>query len=321
MRRRAWVLLLSAVAAVVTALTLVLLSFVHPAALRERMELFLTERLESDVDIRDFGAHPLPTLSVDGAGLPLRRHRDAAPFIEIETFEVHAGPFGLFRQPRRIESVRLKGVSVRVGPGAGAPDGPDDQDNRDDADAPDPAWISSPAIVRELIAEEARLEVASKDPAKLPRIYDIHRVVLADASLEGPTRFDATLSIPTPPGDVRAHGAIERWIRRDPGLTRVAGEYLFKDADLGVFRGISGILTSTGRFAGPLERLEVRGRTETPAFALTSAKNPMPLTTEFDAVVDGTSGDTILNSVRAVLGQSHIATSGRVSEPETSKGG
>jgi hypothetical protein len=318
MRRRAWVLLLSAVAAVVTALTLALLSFVHPAALRERMELFLTERLDSDVEMRDFGAHPLPTLSVDGAGLLLKRHGDAAPFIEVKTFEVHAGPLGLFREPRRIDSVLLTGVSVRVKPGTGGSAGPDDI--KGDTDAPDPAWHSKPAIVHELIAEGARLEVASRNPAKPPRIYDIHRVVLVDASLEGPTRFDATLSIPTPPGDVRAHGWIERWIRREPGRTRVAGEYLFKDADLGVFRGISGTLTSTGQFEGPLERLEVRGRTETPAFALTSAKNPLPLTTEFDAVVDGTSGDTILNSVRAVLGQSHIAASGRVVRARDVKG-
>ena len=317
MRRRTWVLLLSAVAAVVTALTLVLLSFVHPAALRERMEVFLTERLDSDVEIGDFGAHPLPTLSADGGDLVLKRHGDPAPFIEIKAFEIHAGPLGLFRQPRRIDVVRLNGVRVRVTPG---PKGSPDNKNKDDAETPDTAWKSSPAVIRELTADSARLEVASRNPAKPPRIYDIHRVVLADASLEGPTRFDATLSIPTPPGDVKAHGRIERWIRRDPGQTRVAGEYIFKDADLGVFKGISGILSSTGQFAGPLERLEVRGRTETPAFALTSANNPMPLTTEFDAVVDGTSGDTILNSVRAVLGQSHIATSGRVVRARDVKG-
>jgi AsmA-like C-terminal region len=315
MRKRTWVLLLSAVAATVTALVLVLLSFVHPEALRERMETFLTERLDSDVEIADFGAHPLPTLSVDGSGLVLKRHGDTVPFIEIKEFEVHASPFGLFRQPRRVDVVDLNGVRVLVTPRpAGSPD------IKDDTDAPDAAWKSSPAIVHELIAENARLELASRNPAKPPRIYDIHRVVLNDASLEGPTRFEATLSIPTPPGDVKAQGRIERWIRRDPGRTRVEGDYVFKDADLGVFKGISGILTSTGQFAGPLERLEVRGRTDTPEFALTSAGNRMPLTTEFDAVVDGTSGDTILNSVRAVLGRSHIATSGRVVRARDVKG-
>jgi AsmA-like C-terminal region len=315
MRKRTWVLLLSIVAATVTALVLVWLSFVHPEALRVRMETFLTERLDSEVAIADFGAHPLPTLSVDGSGLVLKQHGETVPFIEIKEFEVHAGLLGLFRQPRRIDVVRLNGVRVLVTP---RPDG--STADKDDTEAPDAAWKSSPAIVHELVAENARLELASRNPAKPPRIYDIHRVVLKDASLDGPTRFDATLSIPTPPGDVKAQGRIERWMRRDPGRTRVDGEYVFKDADLGVFKGISGILTSTGQFAGPLERLEVRGRTETPDFALTSAGNPMPLTTEFDAVVDGTSGDTILNSVRAVLGRSHIATRGRVVRAREVKG-
>jgi AsmA-like C-terminal region len=317
MRKRTWVLLLSIVAAGVTALVLVWLSFVHPEALRIRMETFLTERLDSDVEMAEFGAHPLPTLSVDGSELVLKQHGDTVPFIEIKEFEVHAGPLGLFRQPRRIDAVRLDGVRVLVRP---RPAGTPDDKEKDDTEAPDASWKSSPAIVLELVAENARLELASRNPAKPPRMYDIHRVVLKDASLEGPTRFDATLSIPTPPGDVKAQGRIERWMRRDPGRTRVDGEYVFKDADLGTFKGISGILTSTGQFAGPLERLEVRGRTETPDFALTSAGNRMPLTTEFDAVVDGTSGDTILNSVRAVLGRSHIATSGRVVRAREVKG-
>jgi hypothetical protein len=312
---RRLVIALVVLGAVAAGLALVLLSFMHPDALRERMETFLTERLESDVKIGDFGAHPLPRLSADGSNLVLTRRGQGEPFIEIKAFEIHAGPLVLFREPRRIDAVRLNGVVVRVTPGPAA-----DSDTKDDTEAPDAAWKSSPAIISELTAEAARLEVASRNPAKPPRVYHIHRVVLKDASLEGPTRFDATLSIPTPPGDVQAHGRIERWIRRDPGRTRVDGEYVFKDADLGVFKGISGILSSTGQFAGPLERLEVRGRTETPAFALTSAGNPMALTTDFDAVVDGTSGDTILNRVHAVLGQSEIVTSGRVVRARDVKG-
>jgi AsmA-like C-terminal region len=297
----------------IVGLTLLLLSLLHPSELRERMETFLAERLDSDVQMREFGAHPLPTLAVDGAGLVLKRHGDAAPFIEIDTFAVHASPFGFFRQPRRIRAVRLKGVRMRVGPGLS-------DNNNDDTDRPESGWKSSPAVIHELFADTARLEVMSKNPAKPPRLYDIHRLALGDASLEGPTRFDATLLIPTPPGVVESHGTIGRWVRHDPGLTRVDGEYAFRDADLGVFKGLSGVLTSNGRFNGPLERLEVRGRTETPAFALTSARNPMPLTTEFDAVVDGTSGDTLLTSVHAVLGNSHITTSGRVVRARQVKG-
>jgi AsmA-like C-terminal region len=313
MRRHTWVLLGTAIA-VVAGLALLLLSFVHPEQLRERMELFLTERLDSDVEMHAFGAHPLPPLSVDGAGLVLKRHGDGVPFIKIEQFQVHASPFGLYRQPRRIRSVGLTGLDINLRPSRRESTG---KDAEADSGA---GWKSSPAVIGELVAKKARLQIASRNPAKSPRVYDIHCLVLKEASLEGPTRFDATLSIPTPPGNIEAYGRIGRWMRLDPGQTRVEGKYLFKDADLGVFKGISGILSSTGQFSGPLERLDVRGRTETPAFALTSAGNPVPLTTEFDAVVDGTSGDTILRSVRARLGESHIATSGRVVRSRDVKG-
>ena len=198
----------------VTALVLVWLSFVHPEALRVRMETFLTERLDSDVAIADFGAHPLPTLSVDGSGpVPSSTARPSRSSRSRSSRSTPARSAS-FRQPRRIDVVRLNGVRVLMTPRpAGAPDDKD----KDDTEAPDAAWKSSPAIVHELVAENAPApELASRNPAKPPRIYDIHRVVLKDASLEGPTRFDATLSIPTPLGDVKAQGRIERWIRRDP---------------------------------------------------------------------------------------------------------
>jgi hypothetical protein len=304
-----------AAAAAIGAIALLLLSVYHPDRLRDRMETFLTERLDSDVTLRDFGAHPLPPFSVDGGGLTLKRHGGSDPFIEIDSFDVHAGPLGLFRQPHHIRSVRLTGVRVHLTPGRD-----DDAANNNDEDDGQTGWKSSPAVIEELVAENARLELESRNPAKLPRVFDVHWARLRDARLEGPTGFEAKLSIPTPPGEVEARGQIGRWVRRDPGRTRVDGEYAFKDADLGVFKGISGILTSTGTFAGPLEKLEVRGRTQTPKFALRSAGNPVPLTTEFDAVVDGTSGDTILNSVRAVLGESSIQTRGLVVRARDVKG-
>ena len=315
MRRGVWIFAVIA-GGVVGSLLIVLMSFIHPEQLRSRMELFLEERLESEVDLEAFGAHPLPTTTVDGSGLVLRRRGEAGsriPFIEIETFEVRAAPLGLFRTPRRIQQVKLTGVNVHVAPSQG-------DAKTDDETAPDPSWRSRPALIEELVAERARLEIQSRNPAKPPRVFEIHHIRLTDASLEGPTRFQARLSIPTPPGNVEASGQVGAFARREPGRTQVGGQYVFQDADLGVFKGISGTLTSTGEFSGPLERLAVRGRTETPNFTLTSAGNEVPLTTEFDALVDGTSGDTILNSVRATLGESEIVTSGRVVRARDVKG-
>ena len=52
-------------------------------------------------------------------------------------------------------------------------------------------------------------------------------------------------------------------------------------ADLSVFKGIAGILASQGKFAGPLDQLQVEGKTTTPDFTVTSGGHPMMLKTEF----------------------------------------
>ena len=88
--------------------------------------------------------------------------------------------------------------------------------------------------------------------------------------------------------------------RRD-GTYPLGGTFVFENADLGVFKGISGTLASKGAFGGALGRIEVQGETMTPNFAVTVAGNPMPLASTYSAIVDGTDGNTYLERVDATL--------------------
>jgi hypothetical protein len=87
-----------------------------------------------------------------------------------------------------------------------------------------------------------------------------------------------------------------------------------------VFNGIRGILSSTGKYSGVLERIEVQGSTSTPDFALKRAGEPMRLNTTFHSIVDGTDGDTILESVDANLGNSEFLCQGSISHIPGSNG-
>jgi hypothetical protein len=49
-----------------------------------------------------------------------------------------------------------------------------------------------------------------------------------------------------------------------------------------------------------------------PNFSLDTANHPVPLETQFDAIVDGTTGDTYLQPVNAKLGESQFSCSGAV---------
>jgi hypothetical protein len=144
--------------------------------------------------------------------------------------------------------------------------------------------------------------------------------VLRDFGVREGSRFEAGLTNPVPPGRVETSGLFGPWHADEPGLTPVSGEYVFKDADLDAIKGIGGILTSVGAYTGVLERIEVRGQTETPDFSIDIAGQPVPLTTRFTAIVDGTNGDTTLERVQATLGRSAIFARGSVVRTEDVKG-
>ena len=72
------------------------------------------------------------------------------------------------------------------------------------------------------------------------------------------------------------------------------------------------MLTSTGTYGGVLERIDVSGRTETPDFRIDTGGQPVPLTTRFEAVVDGTNGNTWLERVEATLRNTMIVARGAV---------
>jgi hypothetical protein len=90
------------------------------------------------------------------------------------------------------------------------------------------------------------------------------------------------------------------------------GNYTFQNADLGIFTGIAGTLSSKGTFDGALDSVNVRGTTYVPNFQLKMAGNPLPLSTTFEALVDGSNGNTVLQPVRATLGHTNFTTAGAV---------
>lgn len=124
--------------------------------------------------------------------------------------------------------------------------------------------------------------------------------------------FDAELTNPKPVGTIHATGSFGPWQTADPGESPLAGDYSFEHADLASFKGIAGILSSTGHYEGTLRDLTVDGQTQTPDFRLTHFGAALPLTTRFHARVDGTNGDTWLEPVDATLGHSHFSARGQI---------
>ena len=166
---------------------------------------------------------------------------------------------------------------------------------------------------------DATLIILPKDKSRHPLSYRIEHVTLTPIGPDSPMNYAADLNIPKPPGHVLSRGHFGPWNADEPGETALDGTYQFEHADLSVFNGIAGILSSSGEFKGALARIHCKGEADVPDFRLTMVGNRVPLRTHFDAMVDGTNGNTILQPVQAVLGQTSFSTSGAIVKHENAE--
>jgi len=248
-----------------------------------------------------------PPAQVEGVTVPGATAASApGPLIRLQQFRFHAPLRYTPGQPVKISVVELKGLDIDVPPKTHFTHKP----------APEHAEEHGTPLLRfdveSINCDDAHLTLETDKPGKLPLEFDIAHIKLTGSTADGPMQFDAKLTNPKPAGTILTTGTVGPWKVDDPGETPLSGSYRFEHADLGVFKGIAGILQSTGRYEGVLRDLVVDGQTDTPDFRLTSFGTAVPLHTEFHAHVDGTNGDTWLEPVNATLGKSHFTAEGKV---------
>jgi len=175
--------------------------------------------------------------------------------------------------------------------------------------------------VESIACTDVHLFLESSNPEKQPLEFAIADLRLTDIQTGGVMKFQAHLTNAKPIGTVRTKGTFGPWTVEDPGQSPIEGAYDFEHANLTDFNGITGILSSTGSYHGALRNLTVDGATDTPDFALTHFGTPVPLHTQFHAVVDATNGDTWLQPVQATLGQSHFTVQGKIVGLRTAEAG
>ena len=177
---------------------------------------------------------------------------------------------------------------------------------------------SSHFVVDKLIANDANLRFESRGNGK-PLEFKIHEAEMRNLGGVGAMKFRVRLGNPKPPGEIQASGNFGPWVTGHAGRTRVSGQYTSKDANLAIFRGIAGILSSQGSFDGTLEQIAVQGWTDTSDFTVTSSRHKVELRNHFDAVVNGTNGDVSLRHVDGELRKTKIFGKGGVAEQEGKK--
>ena len=232
------------------------------------------------------------------------------PLIQLDEFNFHAPLRYQSGKPIVISVVRLTGLSIHVPPKsarqAGKSEAPPKQQ-----DSGKPSMLSR-VVVENIECDHAQLVLETDKPDKLPMGFAIEHLHLSHLTMSEPMNFEAQLTNPRPVGVIHTTGKFGPWQADDPGASPVEGTYTFDHADLATFKGIAGTLDSTGHYQGVLRELNVEGEANVPNFSLDKFGSPVSLHTHFNARVDGTDGDTWLDSVDATLGASHFTTSGRI---------
>jgi hypothetical protein len=176
-------------------------------------------------------------------------------------------------------------------------------------------------IIGRITADAATLTILPRDTRKLPRRFVMHRLTMRDITTTLPMSFETVLENPQPRGRIETRGTFGPWNVAAPARTPLQADYRFIDADLSTIKGIAGILQSTGTYRGVLERIEAVGTTTMPGFDLKVGGKPLPLSTTFTVIVDGTNGNTYIQPAEALLGaRTPIRVTGGIVKAEDRRG-
>lgn len=299
--------------------------------IREQAIHYLEEHFDSDAELGELHVS-MPNLSplkvifnrgmgamarVEAANVVLRHkgRRDIAPLFVMKRFKFDVDLSAVFDSPKRVQLVTVDGMEITIPPKGERPQMTEEKVDsmaiRDSGGSP-----ADDVIFDEVRINDSMITILPRNSKKNPLHFSLHRVRLQTVGTQVAMRYDASVRNAKPPGEIVSDGNFGPWVADEPGNTPLDGNYIFEDADLGVFKGIAGILHSTGQFEGTLDSITARGEASVPDFRLKSSGNRVPLKTRFEVMVDGTNGDTILKPVVGTLGKTTFTTSGGVIKHE-----
>ena len=285
--------------------------------LRTRVIETLSNRFNGKVELANLHVSVVSGIEVSGDGLKIFGTTDPNPYepgvqalIGVQEFRFQTSLLSLFRSPMHVETVYVKGLELNIPP----------KGDRREMTNMGSKTRKMAIFVDRFVCQDTKLVINTSKPGKAPLQFDISDLRMKDVGPGQPFPFDATLVNPKPVGNIQSTGLFGPWQQDSPRDTPVQGNYSFTNADLGTIKGIAGILSSTGQYSGTLGNIAVHGTTDTPDFRIASSGHPVPLHTEFQAVVDGTSGDTYLQPVHATFLHSSFTANGSVVRVSTPKG-
>jgi hypothetical protein len=253
----------------------------------------LAEASSSKVEIGSFRStyFPHPGCVATNVIFHYGSRSDIPPLITIQQMTVRSSFFGLLR--KHVQLMKVDGLQIFI---------PQTSNEK--------FRSKTNAVIDELTTSNASLKFETSGK---PKVFEIHEADLRNVGGIGGMPFQVRLANPTPPGEIQASGSFGPWIVGHGERTKVSGKYTFERADLGVFKGIAGTLSSNGTFDGTLDHIGVQGSIDTQDFTVTSSSHKTELRSQFQAVVNAKrGGDVSLERVLSQLRRTEILAKGAI---------
>ena len=300
---RKWLRIGLIVVAVIVAAAAVLLAIKWPFT-RERVAKRLQQATATTVHIASFKAQYFPHPGCVAGGVTFRARPNSPPIMQIQKLIIRGSYLGLFT--KHVSMVRAEGAHIALPPlGAGESLCGNNQGG---------------TVIDALVADGAILDVLPRVSSGRPTHFVLGKFRLHGLGGNHALSFQTMVENPEPPGELQASGSFGPWKTGSAATTSISGRYSFRHANLSVFRGISGTLSSDGAFRGTFRQLEVQGTTDTPNFEAANSGHTFHLSGQFRALVNATNGNVDLQQAVALLGHTTIAAHGTIANQPSQKG-
>lgn len=164
-----------------------------------------------------------------------------------------------------------------------------------------------------ILADKVVLDFLSREPGKKPRRIVVNKLALRNVGNKRPMSYQAYIYNFEPlPGKIESTGSFGPWNPQDPGKTPAHGKFSYREVNLAALNEFSGTLSSRGKFAGTLGKLNVSGAAVVPDFHLIGSGHTRRLSTDFQATVDATQGDVFLDRVLASFDNTQVLFKGAI---------
>ncbi len=304
MTPRRWIIAgvasLLAVLAIAATLLIINWPFTEPAVAKA-----LEDRFTRNVKIGTFRRTYFPPgFIAQNVEFLHRKRQDLPPLITVQTLTVRGSYSGLLRIHQEINTVLITGLHVLIPPKS--PDGTKQV-------FPLTTSVSGKNLaIGEIATDNAVLEFMPRQRGADPFVLHIDHLVLDHVGENDPLSFHARFNNTDPPGEIHSDGQFGPWDDNDPGATTVSGSYTYQHVNLAAFEGIAGTLSSAGKFSGTVGRIDGEGNIDVPDFKVTGSSHVVHLSSTYQAVIDGTNGDTHLSSVESHFGRTTVLSQGDV---------